>query len=141
MYYSILHAKDTGESYTCRRCGRELSVAVRFIYDGELVTVGRECAKHFGIEWTTAYGPGAEDRQMLRSALDAQMVDRHNRWVMSYSERQAIREATGRVPFEMAWAVYNCILVRLGTKNTRRDSRIYELLQAEYREQSQEVFA
>lgn len=68
MYYSI--ARNLEYKIDCYRCNRPLSVAVQFSLDGITVSIGRYCAKYYGIVWTPRVGPYADDPEMYRRAIE-----------------------------------------------------------------------
>jgi hypothetical protein len=93
--YTIVH--DPEFRLDCARCGRPLAHAVQFVLDGELVTVGRECAKHYGITWTAKIGPLADDPETYRLAVECHRQHGAN-WRTGYQWPdgwQGIKEALG----------------------------------------------
>ena len=68
MFYTIQRNLDF--KIDCARCHTPLSVGVQFTQNNKLITVGRECAKHYGIVWTQKVGPCADDPEMLKKAVE-----------------------------------------------------------------------
>lgn len=97
MFYTIVHSSEF--KLDCKRCGRPLAHAVQFNKDGELVTVGRECAKHYGITWTAKIGPAADDPEMFRKAVEIWTAKRNDRpryrWPNGWGTCQKIKDALG----------------------------------------------
>lgn len=97
MFYTIVHSPEY--KLDCKRCGSPLVHAVQFISDGELVTVGRECAKHYGIIWTAKIGPLADDPEMFQRAIEVWMGKKADypryRWPGGWSACQPVKDALG----------------------------------------------
>jgi len=79
--YSIVHNLEYKDA--CDRCGIPLCHGVRFIHEGKLMLVGRECAKHYGITWTEAVGPMAGDPETFKKAVEIHK-DRIRDWKNGY---------------------------------------------------------
>ena len=106
MFYTIVHSPEF--KLDCKRCGSPLAHAVQFINGGELITVGRECAKHFGIKWTAKIGPAADDSEMFQKAVEIWTAKRNDapryRWPGGWQNCQLVKEALGSLKWNEAKA-------------------------------------
>ena len=101
--------RDSESTMSCDRCGAELSVGVRFDWHGKDVTVGRSCARHYGIVWTPKVGPCADDPLMYQRALDLHRTRNADapryRWPEDWQE---IRDALGSIAWRRAQIAAFC---------------------------------
>lgn len=97
MFYTVVHSPEY--KLDCKQCGRPLAHAVQFVQDGELVTVGRKCAKHYGIKWTEKVGPAADDPEMFQRAVEIWATKRDDapryRWPNGWEACQPVKDALG----------------------------------------------
>ncbi len=96
--YSIVHNLEF--KIDCDRCGTPLSVGVKFLDNGKELIVGRECAKHYGITWTDAVGPMADDPDIFNQAINIFREKRADwkhgyRWPGGWESCSSIKEALG----------------------------------------------
>jgi hypothetical protein len=111
MLYSIIHDLEYKEE--CHRCGTPLSVGVRFLFNGEEIIVGRECAKHYGITWTATVGPMAEDPTTFNQAIEIFRIKRADSkhgypWPGGWDDCKLIKDALGTIAWKKAMYYAYC---------------------------------
>jgi len=100
-YYSII--RDSESMLFCDRCGAYLAVGVCFDWHGEALTVGRTCARHYGITWTKAVGPCADDPDVYQRAVALHRQRGEDRPAYRWPDGwQALRDALGSIAWKRA---------------------------------------
>lgn len=96
MCYTILHEL---ENKTCDRCGANIRTGVQLFSDGKYIVVGRECAKHYGIIWTSAIGVMAQDAATIAKARSIWQYRHHApyQWLNGWDYCEHIKIELGAI--------------------------------------------